>query len=141
MLTALSTFPAPWLKPREADASVPGPTCSSRQRLCFSEIWLLRACFSFSRLSRDSVDQSSFSSSHRAFSCGEGIVTAMSLGQAGPALQCGCYGDDGLPSRGSASRPDTGPLRRDREGIWAGISRGCFQGLVPLSLLLWKARL
>lgn len=50
------------------------PTCSSRQCLCFSEIWLFRACFSFSRFSRDSVDQSNFSSSHRAFSCGDKAI-------------------------------------------------------------------
>lgn len=50
----------------------PAPTCSSRQRLCFSEIWLFRACFSFSSCSRDSVGQSSRSSSQRAFSCGDG---------------------------------------------------------------------
>ena len=54
-----------------APAMAAAPTCSSRQCLCFSEIWLLRACFSFSRFSRDSVDQSSFSSSHRALSCGD----------------------------------------------------------------------
>lgn len=44
-------------------------TCSSRQCLCFSEICLRSACFSFSKLSRHREPQSSFSSSHRDFSC------------------------------------------------------------------------
>lgn len=53
-----------------SDGSHLYPTCSSRQCRCFSEIWLRRACFSLRRFSRDSVDQSSLSSSQRALSCG-----------------------------------------------------------------------
>lgn len=53
-----------------SDATHQYPTCSSRQCRCFSEIWLRRACFSFRRFSKDSVDQSSLSSSHRALSYG-----------------------------------------------------------------------
>lgn len=44
-------------------------TCSSKQCLCFSEICLRSACFSFNKLSRHKVPQSNFSSSHRDFSC------------------------------------------------------------------------
>lgn len=44
------------------------PTCNSKQCLCFSEICLRRASFSFSRLSRHKEPQSNFSSSHRDLS-------------------------------------------------------------------------
>lgn len=43
-------------------------TCNSKQCLCFSEICLRRACFSFNKLSRHKEPQSSFNSSHRDFS-------------------------------------------------------------------------
>lgn len=43
-------------------------TCSSKQCLCFSDICLRRACFSFNKLSKHNEPQSSFSSSHRDLS-------------------------------------------------------------------------
>lgn len=73
---------------RKAPIPQPSLTCSSRQCLCFSEIWLFRACFSFSRFSRDSVDQSSFSSSPCLELWG-GVLGSESGGQPHPVCTAG----------------------------------------------------
>lgn len=43
-------------------------TCSSKQCLCFSDICLRSACFSFNKLSKHNEPQSNLSSSHRDLS-------------------------------------------------------------------------